>query len=126
MENKTAFIKSFPITGIIAVVAMLVLWIGFGLKAWGLSILLGSATSLWAMSMLSKSTTKALKEEEKDAKRTTIVNYLIRYIVYAIVLVVAQLSDNFEIIGVAIGLLSFKAILYINLFIERKGEKNGS
>jgi len=125
MENKTAFIKSFPITAVVAVVTMLVLWIGFGLKDWGLSILLGSFTSLWAMSMLSKSATQVLKLDEKEAKRKTVINYLIRYVVYAIVLVVAQLSNNLNIIGVAIGLISFKAILYINLFIERQGEKNG-
>lgn len=124
MKNNTAFLKTFPITAIVALVTMLVLWIGFGLKDWGLSILLGSFTSLWAMSMLSRSVTKLLKEDENEAKKKTVINYLIRYIVYAIVLVVAELSGNLTILGVAIGLLSFKFILYINLFIERIGEKN--
>lgn len=125
MENKTAFIKTFPITIIVTVVAMLVLWLGFGLKEWGLSIMLGSATSLWAMSMLNKSASKVLQSDEKEAKKKTVINYLIRFVVYAIVLVVGQLSANLTIIGVAIGLLSFKAILYINLFVERKGDING-
>jgi len=125
MKNNTAFIKSFPTTAIVSLLTMAILWIGFGLKDWGLSILLGSFTSLWAMSMLSRSSRAILKEDEKEAKRKAVINYIIRFIVYAIVLVVAQLSDNLEIIGVGIGLLSFKAILYIYLFVERAGERNG-
>lgn len=124
MKNNTAFIKSFQITAIVAIVAMLVLWLIFGLKDWGLSVFLGSFTSLWAMSMLSRNAGKILQLDEKEAKKKTIIGYTLRFMVYAIVLVVSQLSDNLTILGVAIGLLSFKMILYIILFVESKGEKN--
>lgn len=124
MKNKTAFIKAFPVTIISSVIVFLILLIGFGLKDWALSFLLGSFTSLWAMSMLSKSGSKILQEEEKEAKKKAIINYAIRYSVYVIVLIVSELSDNLTILGCAAGLLTFKAILYILLFLEREGEKN--
>ena len=122
MKSKSAFVKTFPTVMVLTLIVSLTLWIGFGKSVWGLSYALGSVTSLWAMSMLSKSSNRILSEDEKGAKKTAAIGYVIRYVVYALVLVVAQLSDQFEILAVAVGLLSFKLVLYILLFTERQGD----
>jgi O-antigen/teichoic acid export membrane protein len=121
MKNESAFYKTFFVVIILTLLQLLLVWL-FVSKAWALSITLGSVTSLWAMSMLSKSSSKILKEikDEASAKKAAAKQYAIRYAMYIIVLVVAGFSDNFEVVGVAIGLLLFKVVLYCLLFLEKR------
>lgn len=123
MKNKdSAFIKTFPLVWIYTAVVCLVLWLILGEKIWAISFLLGSATSAWAMSLLYKSSAKVLQGDKQQAQKMAARNYAIRYFIYAIVLVVAGVYQSLEIIAVALGLFSFKLMLYVSLFIERKGE----
>jgi polyferredoxin len=121
MKNYNQFTQTFPITVLFTTVVTLVL-VFIGQKVWGISFLLGSVTSLWAMSLLYKSSAKILKQDEKDARKTAFINYLIRFAMYALILVVAYLLDNFEFYAVAAGLFSFKLMLYAQVFVQRKGD----
>lgn len=127
MKNSKAFFYTFPSVWVVTLVTALILWLAFGKQDLALSYVLGSTTSLWAMSMLNKSGSKLLNEEKNqiEAKKRAAKGYMIRFALYAVVLVVAGMSDRLDIIAVAAGLLTFKLLLYINLFIERrKGGQN--
>lgn len=123
MTNYNAFTKTFPLTVIFTAVVTLTLVI-FKQSELGISFLLGSVTSLWAMSMLYKSSAKIMKEDQKQAKKKAIINYALRFAVYAIVLVLAYMRPDFNFYAVAAGLFSFKLMLYLSIFLDRKGEMN--
>lgn len=121
MENSNVFIKAFPIQWILTIVVAIVLYVVVS-DTWAFSFVLGSATTLMMMSMMYKTTKKVLDEQRSDASKRVVRNYVFRYLFYALILVIAGISGNFEIIGVAIGLLSFKVSLYISIFLDRRGE----
>jgi F0F1-type ATP synthase assembly protein I len=122
MENRNAFVKTFPLVWIFTVIVAGILWAVLT-KEWALSFVLGSVTSLMMMSMLFKSTKKVLDSKSEDARKIVTRSYIFRYAFYAIILVTAALLERFEIIGVIAGLFSFKICLYFSLFLERRGEK---
>lgn len=122
MENKNAFIKTFPLVWIFTIIVAVIL-LFVGTKEISLSFVLGSVTSLMMMSMLYKSTKKVVDLKSEDAKKIVTISYIFRYIFYAIILVAAALLDGFDVIFVIAGLFSFKICLYFSLFLEKRGEK---
>jgi len=121
MENKDVFVKTFPLVWIFTIIVAVILFIATS-KVWAISFVLGSVTSLMMMSMLYKSSKKILQSEKKDAVKLAGRNYAFRFFFYALILIVSALLDNLEILGTAAGLFSFKMMLYLNIFIEKRGE----
>lgn len=121
-NNESAFVKTFSLVWIYTLIVSLILWLIVGEKTWAISFILGSVTSLWAMSMLYRSSKKVLQSDKKGAQVIAVRNYAIRYFFYALVLVVSGIYASLEIIAVAIGLFSFKIMLYVSLFLERKAD----
>jgi len=120
MENKDVFIKTFPFVWIYTIVITVILF--FIDKTWGTSFLLGSVTSLMAMSMLYKSSAKILESDKVGAQKLAVRNYAFRFAFYAAILVVSGIfNENLEILATAAGLFSFKIVFYIVLFIEGRG-----
>jgi len=109
MESKDTFIKTFPFvwiyTGIIAVIFFI-----FIDQKWAISFVLGSVTSLMAMSMLYKSSKRVVESDKITAQKLAIRNYAFRYFFYVLILVVTGYFDSFEILATAIGLFSFKIV----------------
>ncbi len=123
MESKDTFIKTFPFVWIYTGILATIFWI-FISKEWGISLVLGSATSLMTMSMLYKSSKRVVESDKATAQKLAVRNYAFRYFFYAIVLVVSGYYDSFEIYATAIGLFSFKIVFYMVLIFERRGVKN--
>lgn len=121
MESKDVFIKTFPLVWIYTIVVGIILFLTAG-SNWATSFILGSVTSLMMMSMLYKSSKKILQSEKKDAVKLAGRNYAFRFFFYALILVISALLDNLEILGTAVGLFSFKIMLYLNIFLEKRGE----
>lgn len=119
-ENNTVFTRSFLINWLLTFVLLGVLWVLVG-KYFALSILLGSATSMMMMSMMMKQNTRILQEGGTNVSRRYFRGYVFRYFFYALILVLAVFIENFDVLGVAIGLLLFRASLYISLLIEKRG-----
>ena len=122
MESKDTFFKAFPIVWIVTIIVGITLWVLLS-KAWGIAFILGSVTSLMAMSMLYKNSkviieTKSVEQAQKLAVR----NYAFRMFFYALILVISGLLDSLEVIGTMIGLLTFKTVFYILIFFEKRGE----
>lgn len=122
MEKTSAFIKTFPITWVYTLVIAAVLYFVFD-QYIAVSFALGSLISLMAMSMLLKSSNRVLDSDETQAKKIATKSYAVRYMLYAMILVVAAVMPNLEVLATAAGLFSFKICLYISLIIQKRGEK---
>lgn len=121
MENKDVFIKTFPLVWILTIVVAIILYIFAG-KIWALSFVLGSVTSLMMMSMLYKSSKTILQNSKLDAEKIARRGYAFRFFFYALILVVSGLLENLEVVATAAGLFTFKIMLYLSIFLEKKGE----
>jgi hypothetical protein len=83
-------------------------------------VALGGATMSWGMSMLIKQS-KTLSEANQKYNKKMIFNYVIRYLVYGIVLFVSMYyRENIEFWGTVYGLLSFKIVLYLTSVFEKR------
>lgn len=118
--ESNAFTKSFIINWVLTLVLLGVLWIMVD-KYFALSILLGSMTSMMMMSSMLKQSNKLLQENAADVEKRYIRGYIFRYFFYAFVLVVSALIDNFDVVGVAIGLVLFRISLTISMYLEKRG-----
>ncbi len=122
MESKDTFFKAFPIVWIVTIIVGITLWVLLS-KAWGIAFILGSVTSLMAMSMLYKNSKAIIQSKSVvDAQKMAVKNYAFRMFFYALILVIAGLLDSLEVLGTMIGLLTFKTVFYILLFFEKRGE----
>jgi len=121
MKNNDYFIKTFPIAWVFTAIVSIIFFLTLG-KSWGLAFILGSASSLMAMSLLYKNSKKIMSSDEKGAQRLAVVNYALRLLIYATALIISGILDSLEILATAMGLLSFKLILYVYLFIGSRGE----
>lgn len=122
MKSKDTFFKAFPVVWLVTIVVGIALWV-FLSKAWGIGFILGSVTSLMAMSMLYKNS-KVIVEttDAQRAQRIAVKNYAFRMFFYAIILITSGLLDSLELFGTIFGLLTFKIVFYILLFFEKRGE----
>ena len=75
---------------------------------------------MMTMSMLYKSSNRLLDLPKAHATRVAAKNYAVRYMIYAVVLVAAGLSDNLHVLLVGIGLFTFKVVLMTILFLEKR------
>lgn len=121
MKNKDVFIKTFPLVWIFTLVVGIIIFIFAG-AIWAVSFVLGSVTSLMMMSMLYKSSKRILSSDKLAAQKLASRNYAFRFFFYALILVTSALLPNLEILGTAAGLFSFKLMLYLNVFLEKRGE----
>lgn len=119
--KSDSFIKTFPLVWIYTIVIALIILFVLG-KSYSVSFVLGSATSLMAMSMLFKNSKRILESDKKRATKLATLNYGFRFAFYALILVVSGLLPQLEILGTAFGLLSFKIVLYATLFFDKRGE----
>lgn len=121
MKTKSnAFTKSFIVNWVLTLILLAVLWILVD-KYFALSVLLGSMTSMMMMSSMLKQNNRLLQENASNVEKRYFRGYVFRYFFYAFVLVAAALLDNFDIVGVAIGLLLFRVSLAISMYLEKRG-----
>lgn len=121
-KKNNAFTRSFIVNWVLTIILIGVLWLLVD-KNFALSFFLGSATSMMMMSSMLKQNTRLLQENATNVERRYFRGYVFRYFFYAFVLVAAALLDNFDVVGVAIGLLLFRVSIYISLFLEKRGVK---
>ncbi len=122
MESKDTFFKAFPVVWVVTIVVGIALWLVLS-KAWGIAYILGSVTSLMAMSMLYKNSKVIVESKSVErAQKLAVKNYAFRMFFYALILVIAGLLDSLELIGTMLGLLTFKVVFYILVFFEKRGE----
>lgn len=85
-------------------------------------ILFGLIFSILKLGLMKHTIEKAVMMPEGKAQKYTNVQYMIRYILTGIVLLVAALEPSIDLIGVFFGLLSMKVAAYMQFFINKRNE----
>ena len=90
-----------------------------------MGLLFGLVFSILKLKLMQNTIEKAVQMPEGKAQKYTNVQYMIRYVLTGIVLLVAALEPSVDLLGVCFGLFSMKVGAYMQLFITKKvGEKN--
>lgn len=84
------------------------------------SFALGSVASMLAMSYHYKAITKTMKERPDKVRFISVLNYAIRYVFYIVILGISFLREDFDLIYVFLGLISFKFVMFFNILFSRK------
>lgn len=84
------------------------------------SFVLGAVSSLMAMSYHYKSITRGMKESPNRIRAISTRNYIIRYLFYILIMAIAYFRNDFDLIFVFVGLISFKFVMFFNILISKK------
>lgn len=122
MSARNEFNNNFKYTILLIGISSIASFFIFG-RPVAISILLGGATTLWGMSHLAKQHKKMISD--KPTTKGGRIGFMIRFILYAIVLSVSYYMDTLNIFGTLFGLLTFKIALYGQVFLKpRTGGNN--
>ncbi len=88
--------------------------------SWTLGITFGLVFSLLKLKLMENTISKCLTMPEGKAQKYANVQYMIRYILTGIVLVIAALEPSINLLGVFFGLISMKVGAYAQLAINKK------
>lgn len=91
--------------------------------SWTFGMLFGLVFAILKLKLMENTFTKALQMPEAKAQKYANVQYMIRYVLTGIVLVVAALEPSINLLGVFFGLFSMKAAVYMQLLLDKKREK---
>lgn len=119
-EEKTTFVQL--LLGILLVVVpslIIGLVISNNKLAFTFGILLGTITAIGLLKHMEITLGRTLQRLPKAAERYAIQNYIIRYIVNIIVLVIGIMCEDINVVGVFIGLISIKFSAFIFPYIKR-------
>ncbi|MCU0104467.1 ATP synthase subunit I [Acholeplasma vituli] len=109
MSLNHDFNQNFKYTiGLIGLSSVVAFFI-FGREV-AISIVLGGATTLWGMSHLAKQNRKLIQAD--GIKKTRSSGYIIRFLLYGIVLVMSHYSESLNLYGTFYGLMTFKICFY--------------
>ena len=86
-------------------------------------LLFGLIFSILKLMLMQNSIKKSLTMPEGKAQKYANVQYMIRYVLTGIVLLVAALEPSINLLGVFLGLLSMKVAAYMQLFVIKRNEK---
>lgn len=92
-------------------------------KAFTMGIAFGLIFSILKLMLMQNSIKKSVLMPEAKAQRYANVQYMIRYVLTGVVLLVAALEPTIDILGVFLGLLSMKVGAYIQILMIKKAEK---
>lgn len=91
-----------------------------------LGLLLGGGLSIVFFRLMYLNILIALGKSEEKARRFITFNYFLRYIIYALVLVIAAKTEIFNIFTTALGFFNVKIAMYLqNLLPLFKADKKG-
>lgn len=83
-------------------------------------LLFGTVISILNIILLAKSIEKSVTMPANKAQIYTTSTYLLRMIIVAIVLIVSVKSSHLSVIGVVIGLISPKFVIFVKPFIMKR------
>ena len=106
--------------GFSAIVYGIGLFLTPNIIGWTLGIVLGTVMAILKLRLMELSFTKAVNMPEAKAKTYTQRQYMLRYLITGVVLVIAALTEGISLVGVFVGLLSMKAGAYSQLYAIKK------
>lgn len=90
--------------------------------SWALGLAFGLIFSLLKLKLMEKTIGKAVLLPPAKAKNYMSAQYMLRYFLTAIVLVVAALEPSISLVGVFFGLLSMKVGAYTTLWVKKENK----
>ena len=124
--NKEVFKKNFMLISMI-MFSLIVYIIGILIVnnklSWTLGITFGLVFSVLKLKLMEKTITKCLTMPEGKAQKYANIQYMIRYILTGVVLVIAALEPSINLLGVFFGLISMKVGAYAQLAINKKSSQ---
>ena len=90
--------------------------------SWTLGIIFGLVFSLLKLKLMQNTLAKAVTLPEGKAQKYANVQYMIRYILTGVVLVIAALEPSINLLGVFFGLISMKVGAYAQLALNKKAQ----
>ena len=91
--------------------------------SWTLGMTFGLVFSLLKLRLMQNTIAKAITMPEAKAQKYANVQYMIRYILTGVVLVVAALEPSVSLLGVFFGLVSMKVGAYAQLAMNKQSSK---
>ena len=123
--NNEMFKKNFMLICMI-LFSLIVYIIGILLVAdkigWTLVITFCLVFSLLKLKLMQNTIAKAIAMPEGKAQKYANVQYMIRYILTGVVLVIAALEPSINLLGVFFGLISMKVGAYAQLALNKKAQ----
>lgn len=92
-------------------------------KGFTIGLLFGLIFSILKLMLMKNSIKRSVTMPEAKAQRYANVQYMIRYVLTGVVLLVAALEPTINLLGVFLGLLSMKVAAYMQLFTIKRNEK---
>ena len=125
MEFKMSYTCK-KLSTVIAVLGLIALVVGLFFASnkiyWIVGIVLGTVASLGKVYMLERTLDKAVDMDPKNANNYTRANYTMR-LVSVVIVVLACIVEQINVVGVLIGLLLVQPAAYITNFITANKEK---
>lgn len=85
----------------------------------------GGSISILGFKLLEQSTKKAVKMKEAGARTYMVANYIVRYLIYGVVLVVSAKADYINLLTAVLSLFVIKAVLVSDAIYDTiKGKKS--
>lgn len=125
-ENLTSIIIRKTIVYSLIIIG--IMFIGLkDAKPYVLGFIFGTTIGILGFKLIEKTTGKAVTMEPSKAYGYSVFHYFIRYIIYAVVLIIAALADYLNFLTVVFGLLMIKIVIVTSAFYNtnRKGKKKG-
>lgn len=88
-----------------------------------MGLLFGLIFSILKLKLIQNTIEKSVQMPEGKAQKYTNAQYMLRYVLTGIVLVVAALEPSVDLLGVFFGLFSMKVGAYMQIFINKKVEE---
>ena len=82
-------------------------------------LVFGMTINILNFRLMSLSIKKALSLSEGGAQKYTMGNYLVRYVIYGIVLYIATIADYIELLTVILGFFTVKVIIISDTFLDQ-------
>lgn len=92
-------------------------------QSWTIGILFGLVFAILKLKLMENAFRKALQMPEAKAQKYASSQYMLRYVLTALLLVIAALQSTTLLFGTFIGLMSMKAGAYMQLAINKHGSK---
>ena len=93
---------------------------------WGKGVLLGCLFTIIRLRLMDLSVQKAVQKDPKKASGYFTRQYIIRYVMSIMVLVVAALEPSISLYGTMLAMFSLKVATYIQGLLEKPAPKDGS
>ena len=121
--NKVLNQKNFMYIAMIAfslIIYIVGLFITQSKISWTVGIAFGLIFSLLKFKLMERTISKSLTLPPAKAKNYMNGQYMLRYALTAIVLIVAALEPTISLVGVFFGLYSMKISAYMHLFVDKR------